>query len=307
VLGLTAVTGAARVRLNREIEIGERLAQIHGLDEHTYPAGLSRLVGYTADAPYRAVIACSGEPLADRAGTFDDSARTTVARTMLHGLRPLAQARVVHRTLSPQTVLWDPAAGTTQFAGFSAAAFVGTLRSEGATGNHWSAPEVLQCTGVDEPADDLYSVALIIFWLFSGEEPEGNRAMMERRLSLQDRQVAQRLAGVFAADPRRRPDLDTLISRWAAGAGRPQAVSAPRTKYEAEAIRDFDALRARQLADHSPLVEPSWIEPSGIGPSWIGPSWIGPRGALAEVLTARGLITVLGLAALVVLLVLLVR
>lgn len=288
VVGVTAVGGGARSRLNREIEIGERLNHIHGADERSYPPGLTRLVGYTTEPPYLAVIVRAGEPLADVAGQLDDPQRNQIARSLLRSLDDLGRARVVHRALSPATVLWDRTSGVAQISDFTVASVDGERRADGPDGDQWSAPEVLERSGVADPVDDLYSAALVIFWLFSGEQPEVGRTRMEERLKLQDAQVSARLSGVFAADPRRRPDLTTLTSRWAAPADRPRLTNSARGAQEAEALREFDLLRARQRADLTPLLEPTGLE-------------LTPAGTT---LTRAGLVAVLALGLVVVALVL---
>jgi hypothetical protein len=246
---------AGRIQLEREIKIGSRLWLA------AEPAMLARLIGFDDDTdadPPLALFSYSGTPLARTVGQLTTSDRMHAALGLLAALEQLSQARVVHRALSPDTVLWDGSQKSVQVTRFGQAAILGEARAGGVAIAPWCAPEQASGIGQASAADDLYSAALLLFWLYTEEEPAGEPAAMRERLALQDDELQRRLKGMFSDRAVERPSLEQLSRRW-----RPRMLG--RTvppKVDDEARRNFAALRERQRADATPLFNPSVVVPA---------------------------------------------
>lgn len=254
VIVLTARGPAARERLAREIRVGSRLLMAGDASE------LAQLVGFDDDPdadPQVAVISHSGEPLADAVQTMSVSDRLAAARGLLGALAQLNAARVVHRGLSPDSVLWDASKKSVQVTGFGQAAIAGESRRGGPALGPWCGPEQASGAGAATTMDDLYSAGLLLFWLYTGEAPAPDPAAMRERLALHDEDLRRRLDGSFSDRPSDRPSLEQLSRRWRPGNPGPPRV--PRR--DDDARREFAALRDRQRADLTPLVNPSVVLP----------------------------------------------
>ncbi|MFG1722642.1 hypothetical protein ACGFII_28850 [Micromonospora chalcea] len=242
---LTVASMQGREVLRNEIMVGIQLAQTFP----TFPPELSRLVGFDAlDAPRLAVVSCAGELLSEeRLRAMRSTDLRAAAESLLTALTYLSEARIVHRAITPSRLYWN---GTRlQLAGFGHA--VRTLppvhRANGPAIPPWTAPEQLRGEGAVSAADDLYSAAAILFWMFAGEMP-GEAAEMAVRLELQSEDLRLRLAGMFAQPAEARPPLAEVRRRW-----HPPTVVGPRLPAVEERDRDaeaaFAALRRRQMLD----------------------------------------------------------
>lgn len=251
----SSTSAAGRKQLDREIKIGSRLWL--GAESTM----LARLIGFDddrdADLPV-ALFSHSGTPLARTAAQLTTSDRMHVAQGLLTALQQLSQARVVHRALSPDTVLWENSQKSVQVTRFGQAAILGEARADGPAVAPWCAPEQASGTGQASAADDLYSAALLLFWLYTGEQPAAEPATMRERLALQDDELRHRLDGMFSDRAAERPTLEQLSRRW-----RPTMLARPvRPGVDDEARREFAALRERQRADGTPLFNPSVVVPA---------------------------------------------
>jgi serine/threonine protein kinase len=254
VIVLSAHGPAGRERLTREIKIGSRLLLAGDAPE------LAPLIGFDDDSdadPQVAVVGHSGEPLADVAQAMSVGDRLVAARGLLGALAQLNAARVVHRALSPDSVLWDASRKSVQVSGFGQAAIAGESRRGGPPLGPWCGPEQASGTGAATTMDDLYSAGLLLFWLYTGEAPTPDPAAMRERLALHDEDLRRRLDGSFSDRASDRPSLEQLSRRWRPGSFRQPVV--PRR--DDDARREFAALRDRQRADLTPLVNPSVVLP----------------------------------------------
>ena len=254
VIVLSAHGLAGRERLAREIRIGSRLLLAGDAPE------LAPLMGFDDDPdadPQIAVISHSGEPLANAVQTMTVSDRLAAARGLLGAMAQLNAARVVHRALSPDSVLWDASRKSVQVTGFGQAAIAGESRRGGPASGPWCGPEQASGTGAATTMDDLYSTGLLLFWLYTGEMPAPDPAAMRERLALHDEDLRRRLDGSFSDQPSDRPSLEQLSRRW-----RPGSLGPPRVpRRDDEARSEFAALRQRQRADLTPLANPSVVLP----------------------------------------------
>jgi len=274
----SSTSTGGRKQLDREIKFGNRLWL------GTEPTMLARLIGFDDDHdadPPVALFSHSGTPLARTAAGLTTSDRMHVAQGLLTALQQLSQARVVHRALSPDTVLWDGSQKSIQITRFGQAAILGEARAGGPAFASWSAPEQVGGTGQAAADDDLYSAALLLFWLYTGEQPAAGPATMRERLALQDDELRRRLDGMFSDEAAVRPSLERLSRRWQPSilAGRVP----PRV--DDEARKEFAALRERQRADVTPLFNPSVVAPA--------PTFSAARKQRAAVLIAVVIIVVI--------------
>lgn len=291
-LHVSVLNGTGRKRLRRQIKIGTHLTLRHS--GGTYPPQLSELRGYENEA---AIFSYSGRPLTEVELTSAEKA--DAARDLLAGLRGLGDAQVVHRKIRPDTLLWD--GSLLQITDYSLAAVTGSPQAaDPVNGAPWCSPEQAAASRPGAPADDLYAAALVLFWLHSGEEPDGDAATMRNRLRLQDPPLPDLLAGCFDAEARR-PTLRLLHDRWTP----PPPRRAPaHLRRAAKARDDFADLRRRQAADRSPLIDPA-AAPAPPGRTVTPPGEDGPPAA--PLLSARAVVAMivvwLGIAAFVLLVV----
>lgn len=274
VMIISAHESAGRERLASEIRIGSRLLLAGDAPE------LAPLIGFDDDpdaSPQVIVVSHSGEPLASAVSTMTVGERLAAARGLLAALAQLNAARVVHRGLSPDSVLWDRSRKSVQVTGFGQAVIAGESRRGGPV-SAWCGPEQARGTGAATTADDLYSAVLLLFWLYTAETPTPEPAVMRGRLVLQDEELRRKLDGSFSDQPSDRPSLEQLSRRWRPGSIRPPR--APRR--DDEARREFAGLRQRQLADLTPLVNPSVVLP-GPWPLARGPRVFAVAGAVVVI------------------------
>jgi serine/threonine protein kinase len=254
VIVLSAHGLIGRERLAREIRIGSRLLLAGDTTE------LAPLVGFDDDPdanPQIALISHCGQSLSNAVSAMTVSDRLAAARGLLSALAQLNAARVVHRMLSPDSVRWDASKKTVQVTDFSHAVIAGDSRRRGPSFGPWCGPEQVSEVGSATTMDDLYSAGLVLFWLYTGETPAADPAAMRERLALHDDDLRRKLDGSFSDQPSDRPSLEQVSRRW-----RPGSLGPPRVpRRDDKARQEFAALRQRQQADLTPLVNPSVVLP----------------------------------------------
>jgi hypothetical protein len=213
--------------LDNETLAGLRLARLARRvpGQETYPAHVSRLVGYdgfSADQfvlvePYR------GAPVEEFAGHLVQADQHRFAQQLTLALRWIAQAGIAHRGLSPRTVLW--ADGAVQVVDFCHAALVGTPRQTVGS-PPWAAREQ-RADGTGTPSgrvtdrDDVWAVARLICYVISGFELTNRAQLDQYHLSellgdalgpVEHRPgPAELLARLRLADPLRRVQGDDVL------------------------------------------------------------------------------------------------
>ena len=245
----------ARRRLGVEVEIGEHL--VREWPEEGYPDQLSRLLGSNLDTALPYVLATRrGEPLpaVSLGPRLESSASVAAIDGVVMGLLRLAQAGVVCRAVSPETLLWDGAA--LQFGYFGHAALKDTPRDPvSAAPAPWRAPDPpAGVTRVADPRDDVFSGALVLYWLLTGERPDAAWPSVADRVSqtleLQDDSVRKLLRGAFSRSAVDRIDARDLAQRLRGyGLPRPDVITAPH--WDVTGDRSTQGLRAefRQLME----------------------------------------------------------
>ncbi|MFI0370814.1 hypothetical protein ACH35V_23335 [Actinomadura sp. 1N219] len=196
-------------RLDAEILAGLRLARL--CDGAPYPAAVSRLVGYDADAaePFALLEPLRGVEAGSLAGTLPTEQRRRFQIRLLRAVRLLSAAGVAHRAIGPGTVRWD--GDDVQITDFSQAALIGTPRT--VTGAMpWQAPEQRPDTppgwdrGEVGPNDDVWAAGRLIFHIVTGDDLDDTAKLAARP------ELEALLAGVIEP-PERRPDAQTLLRR----------------------------------------------------------------------------------------------
>lgn len=274
VLYVAVLGPEGRGSLRRQVAIGTHLVMSRA--NATYPPQLAQLIGHDQGM---AVFGHDGRPLTEIQPSEND--KMAITRDLLIGLRALTDSHVIHRAICPESLFWDGL--VLQIADFSSAAVLGTPKAaEPVDGAPWHSPEQAAGARPGTPTDDLYSAALVLFWLFTGERPDTDPAAMRARLSLQDAPLPDLLAGCFDDEPARRPTLRRMLERATPTPWRPPA----QVRCAEKARADFTALRARQAADRSPLIDPAeapaprrpvWTPPHATPPSQDGTDRTGNR------------------------------
>ena len=161
--------GAGYVRLDSEILAGRLLHQVAaGRD---YPQELTRLYGdeATSAEPYALFDPYRGESLRD-IGAYLAADFDQVTAGLLTGLCWLAGAGIAHRSISPDTVLWDSSENLVQFTDFSRSAPFGAARTPLGGQETWISPESRPdtCSGIVGPTDDVWGAVRLLYYVRSG-------------------------------------------------------------------------------------------------------------------------------------------
>jgi len=226
-------------RIDNEILAGRRL---HDLARGGgYPPELACLYGdyddkatvadpFTLFEPYR------GEPLRKVVARLLPEQQEAVQIGLLTGLCWLASAGLAHRSISPDTVLWD--SERVQLADFSAATVFGASRTPGLGRLDWVAREQRpgETYGTVGPGDDIWAAGRLVFYVLTQGEELLDRDQLAR-LGLD-----QLLHGVFG-EPEGRPAADELLRRMGRRDTAPRLQDNVRLR---EGQRRFLAVRGRK-------------------------------------------------------------
>lgn len=283
-------------QLDNEILAGVRVARLYRGRPH--PAEVTRLIGYDADSaePFALLEPLRGEPVGGFAGRMLSRDRKPFQRSLLRAILVINGAGIVHRGISPETVLWDSASQTVQLTDFTRATLVGAPRTVvGAP--PWQAPEQRpqQAVGRVSDRDDLWAAAKLIYYVITGQELHDLRA-------LHDNPELGPLLGDVINAPDRRPSTRELLQRLGSA---PMVPSRTADSAFEQGRRAFHAQRARKRAgEEGVIAEPAGRasdeqQPEAQAPS-DGPAAeaAAPRPALVAVallLMLIGLLAVLGL------------
>jgi serine/threonine protein kinase len=208
-------------RLDNEILAGRRLHEIS--DWSGYPRELARLYGDESSSadPYALFEPHRGEPLREVGANLFDDEFDTFLTGLLIGLCWLAGAGIAHRSISPDTVLWD--SRSVQITDLSRSAPFGTARTPvGGTGA-WipreSRPST--CYGIVGPTDDVWAAVRLIYFVRSrGEDLQDLGKLTESGLE----QIFNGLLGHVFGPPEGRPTASDLIEY---GLRRPHLIPRP--------------------------------------------------------------------------------
>ena len=203
-------------RLDNEILAGRLLHQAAAGRE--YPPELTRLYGdeATSAEPYALFDQYQGESLRD-IGAYLSADFDQFTAGLLTGLCWLAGAGLAHRSISPDTVLWDSSAGQVQITDFSRSAPFGIARSPLRGQEAWISPESRpdRCFGMVGPTDDMWGAVRLLYYVRS------NGNILTHRGQLADFGLTETFTGMLdkvMGPPEGRPTARDLI---VGGLGRP--------------------------------------------------------------------------------------
>ncbi|MGH3157228.1 MAG: hypothetical protein ACRDNF_11715 [Streptosporangiaceae bacterium] len=248
-------------RLDNEILAGRRLYEVAESDGGGYPLEVARLYGdeATSAAPYALFLPDRGEPLSKVAANLVPDEKESCQTSLLTALCWLAAAGIAHRSLSPDTVLWD--GQRVQITDFSLSTVFGVPREAIAGLRGWvpreQRPDYVR--GQVSECDDIWAAGRLIFFINVGEVPAN-------RDQLADSGLGELLGGVFGP-PEERPTAEKLLGRAGQRNPVPRAVDesawlkderkrfweARKRKYPGAAVppeADEDAGRSRSTEPH---------------------------------------------------------
>jgi serine/threonine protein kinase len=196
-------------RLDSEILAGRLLHQVAA--GRQYPPELARLYGdeATSAEPYALFDPYRGESLRD-VGGYLSADFDQFAAGLLSGLCWLAGAGIAHRSISPDTVLWDSFAGQVQITDFSRSAPFGIARTPLRGAEAWISPESRpdSCSGIVGPTDDVWGAVRLLYYVRSNGSP------LTHRGQLADFGLAETFSGMLdkvIGPPEGRPTARDLI------------------------------------------------------------------------------------------------
>ncbi|MDT3395819.1 hypothetical protein RKE29_04030 [Streptomyces sp. B1866] len=237
------------------------------------PRRFTRLVGQNLDVsePFVLFERPRAAPLAQRGEELGIEELGRVMAELALVVRLLERAGVVHRAISPETVLWD---GEQVYVRELLNAMPAHSAREAFGRLPWAAPEQYRGTGRCDPRDDLWSAAMVMYHVMGGR-PDGTAAPPPD-LDTYNQLAALRDSGAFAPLAADRPSPATVLDRL--GVPDP-AGPAARPGDELDAGR---AEYAGHLADKRRFLggdghtAPSGGDPPGGGPADLPPDVTGP-------------------------------
>ncbi len=207
---------AARTLL--DAEIGAALRMGRALAETQFARLFPTAIGYDVDAaePFVLYAPPRGTPVARYHGISTTDQRV-IARDLLLAVHLLEGEGLVHRAITPATVLWD---GTSvQLWGLDAVLPAGRARS--ACGQApYAPPEQRDGRGLTDPRDAVWSSAQVLYHLVTGRPGHPDHApadLSDHRVL--DQTLRQAFAPTAAARPRPAALLDVLAAQRSVQAG----------------------------------------------------------------------------------------
>jgi hypothetical protein len=195
--------------LENEIRAGVYIYRRFGA---AYPAELARLVGHDADAadPFALFEPYRGEQIERAAYQLHTSSKSFLAfyASLFRAVAQLAAARIVHRMVSLESVLWDGASGSVQLIDFCHSAREGEQRTRIGTAP-WASPEQLAGTGRADARDDVWSAAMVALWLPTKQPWRGQSPPTKSNLPGLLARIPATVYSDLAAD---RPDARAVLA-----------------------------------------------------------------------------------------------
>ena len=228
--------------LDREISIGLRLSRGYVAPGREYPPELARLVGYDVDAPepFAVFLPYRGEPLKGLARRFLLPDQQAVESGLFRALHQLAALGIVHRAISPDTVLWDAGSSRVQVVDYSHAVVARAGGGDGAVAESpWLCPADVRRV---DPRVDVWSAGAVIYYVVADRRIGDGDPLTDPALRNSD--LHRHLVRILADSVDSRP-----AAREVLGALRPhdnpqeplQAVDAPEESFQRGA-EQFDAI-----------------------------------------------------------------
>jgi hypothetical protein len=208
VLRKTARTAEASRLVHAEVNAGNLL---WALGDTMYPLQLCRVVDHDLAGPHPHVSTTyRGEPVAGQPGAPLPETLLTIFGDLLQAIRTLAKAGLTHGAILPEFVLWDGAHA--QLINLGQAVAVGEpVRA--ALDPVWQPPPGPDGLRLATEANDVYQAGMVVYCIALQTRPADAGSVRAELARGGGSALSALLDGVFAEDPRERPDTHRLLRR----------------------------------------------------------------------------------------------
>ncbi|GAA3455819.1 hypothetical protein [Dactylosporangium matsuzakiense] len=208
VLRRTARNADAQRLVRAEVHAGRLLDALPGT---TYPVQLCRVVEHDlTGASAHVTSTYRGVPVAGQPGAPLPETLLKIFGDLLVAIQTLAKAGLTHGAIVPEFVLWD---GThAQLVNLGEAVAVGEP-ARAALDPQWQPPAGPDGLRLATEADDVYQAGMVVFCIALQRGPAGPAQVREELGRGGGSALSALLEGVFADDPRDRPDAHELLRR----------------------------------------------------------------------------------------------
>ncbi|MEV8516912.1 hypothetical protein [Dactylosporangium sp. NPDC051484] len=207
VLRKTARTAEADRLVHAEVNAGNLL---WGLADTMYPLQLCRVVDHELTSPRPQVTTTyRGVPVAGLPGAPMPETLLTIFGDLLLAIQTLAKAGLTHGAILPEFVLWD--GSHAQLVSLGEATAVGEP-ARAALEPLWQPPPGPDGLRLATEAHDVYQAGMVVYCIALQTGPADAPAVREE-LARGGSALSVLLDGVFADDPRERPDAHQLLRR----------------------------------------------------------------------------------------------
>jgi len=208
VLRRTARTADAQRLVHAEVHAGRQLGALPGSG---YPPQLCRVVDFELNGPDPHVTSTyRGVPVAGQPGAPLPETLLKIFGDLLVAIQTLAKAGLTHGAIMPEFVLWDGIHA--QLVNLGETVAVGEP-ARTALDPQWQPPPGPDGLRLATEAHDVYQAGMVVFCIALQRGPDAAAAVREELGRLAGSALAALLEGVFADDPRERPDAHELLRR----------------------------------------------------------------------------------------------
>ncbi|MER7004934.1 hypothetical protein ABT297_18075 [Dactylosporangium sp. NPDC000555] len=208
VLRKSARTAEADRLVHAEVNAGNLL---WGLADTMYPLQLCRVVDHDLTGPRPQVTTTyRGLPVAGLPGAPLPETLLTIFGDLLLAMQTLAKAGLTHGAILPEFVLWD--GSHAQLVNLGEATAVGEP-ARAALEPLWQPPPGPDGLRLATEAHDVYQAGMVVYCIALQTGPADAPAAREELARGGGSALSALLDGVFADDPRERPDAHQLLRR----------------------------------------------------------------------------------------------
>ncbi|WP_432842994.1 hypothetical protein [Dactylosporangium sp. CA-092794] len=208
VLRKTTRTADAHRLVHAEVNAGKL---IWALGDTMYPPQLCRVIDsdLTGERPW-VVTTYRGAPVAGQPGAPLPETLLTIFADLLTAIRTLAKAGLTHGAILPDFVLWD--GGHAQLVNLGEAVAVGEP-ARAALDPVWQPPPGPDGLRLATEAHDVYQAGMVVYCIALQTPPADAPTVRAALAHGGGSALSTLLDGVFADDPRDRPDVHLLLRR----------------------------------------------------------------------------------------------
>ncbi|WP_433087501.1 hypothetical protein ACQP1P_16255 [Dactylosporangium sp. CA-052675] len=208
VLRRTARNADAQRLVHAEVHAGRQLDALPGT---TYPPQVCRVVESDLSGPEPYVTSTyRGVPVAGQPGAPLPETLLTIFGDLLVAIQTLAKAGLTHGAIMPEFVLWDGIHA--QLVNLGETVAVGEP-ARSALDPRWQPPPGPDGLRLATEAHDVYQAGMVVFCIALQRGPDTAPAVREELGRGGGSALSALLEGVFADDPRDRPDTHELLRR----------------------------------------------------------------------------------------------